>query len=73
MYFGREDLIRTALDKIEHFTTRGGEAPIFGSYWGVWQCKSSLARAGVIAAIIKGTIASSSNWPIVSFRPGHNH
>jgi WD40 repeat protein len=64
-FFGREVWIERLLQKIEE-SKRRFLAIVGPSGSG----KSSLARAGVLAALQKGRIPGSSDWPQVICRPG---
>ncbi len=64
-YFGREALIDELLRRLrsESILVVGGPS---GSG------KSSLIRAGLIAALAKGELAGSSSWPVDIFTPGRD-
>lgn len=65
-FFGREELIRKCLKRLQQNQTRRFLAVVGGSGSG----KSSLVRAGVIPEIRAGTLPSSDGWPVLIFTPG---
>lgn len=67
-FFGREELIRKILDKLDAPDKPYGRfvAVVGASGSG----KSSLVRAGVIPAVRAGKIANSEQWPLFIFTPG---
>jgi hypothetical protein len=68
-FFGRESLIGWLLNALK--TPPGGsENRFLGLVGPVGSGKSSLARAGLLAAIRRGELASSASWPIAICRPG---
>lgn len=64
LFFGREDQVETVISTLEqtHFLAIVGTS---GSG------KSSLIKAGVIPAILKGGINGYTNWDISVFKPGY--
>ncbi len=68
VYFGREDVIDLAWEKISDFSS--SDVTRFLAIIGAsGSGKSSLAYAGILARLTQG---STSDWPIVICRPGHN-
>ncbi|NJN98279.1 MAG: AAA family ATPase, partial [Anaerolineales bacterium] len=71
-FFGREALTRRLLTKIEQALEPAEvDTPRFLAIIGPsGSGKSSLARAGLVAAIQRGEIRGSRAWPVAIFRPG---
>lgn len=65
-FFGREELIRKCLKRLQQSQSRRFLAVVGGSGSG----KSSLVRAGVIPEIRAGTLPASDSWPVLIFTPG---
>ena len=65
-FFGREELVRKSLQRIQSESTSRFIAVVGASGSG----KSSLVRAGVIPQIRNGALPSSDQWRIVIFTPG---
>jgi len=66
-FFGREALTEWLLDKLRPVPNASRFLAIFGPSG---SGKSSLARAGLLAAVKRGEIAGSDSWPTTVFRPG---
>ncbi len=65
-FFGREELIRKALNVLSQEHAARFLAVVGASGSG----KSSLVRAGIIPEIRSGTLPDSDEWPVVIFAPG---
>ncbi|MBC7870716.1 MAG: toll/interleukin-1 receptor domain-containing protein, partial [Chitinophagaceae bacterium] len=65
-FFGREELIRNALNVLSQEHAARFLAVVGASGSG----KSSLVRAGIIPEIRSGTLPDSDEWPVVIFAPG---
>jgi WD40 repeat protein len=64
-YFGREVATQRVLEKLRSILNEPGRPARFLAIVGAsGSGKSSLARAGVLAALTKGDIAGSEHWPI---------
>jgi hypothetical protein len=71
-YFGREVLVEWVMHALQQ-KTAGGPVNRFLSILGAsGSGKSSLARAGVIAAIRQGRLEASEDWICVLLKPGAN-
>jgi hypothetical protein len=69
-FFGREALVEWLLNELQP-AAAGQQANRFLAIVGSsGSGKSSLARAGLIAALKRDAIAGSSNWPVAICRPG---
>ncbi|HEX4964201.1 MAG TPA: TIR domain-containing protein [Thermoanaerobaculia bacterium] len=66
-FFGREALTEWLLDKLRPVPNGSRFLAIFGPSG---SGKSSLARAGLLAAVKRGEIAGSDSWPTIVFKPG---
>jgi WD40 repeat protein len=68
LFFGREKLTDELLARLQPTSGQAGRflAIVGPSGSG----KSSLARAGVVAALRRGAIEGSTDWPVVICRPG---
>lgn len=65
-FFGREELIRKCLKRIQ----QDGNARFLAVVGASGSGKSSLVRAGVIPEIRSGTLKQSDQWRILIFTPG---
>ncbi len=74
LFFGREAVTEWLVDDVRKPLRAGSEAPRFVAILGAsGSGKSSLARAGLYAALKKGAIEGSENWLFVPpLRPGAN-
>jgi TIR domain len=69
-FFGREALVQWLLNEVRP-ATEGQPVNRFLAIVGASGCgKSSVARAGLVAALKHNNISGSSRWPIAIFRPG---
>jgi WD40 repeat protein len=69
-FFGREALIQWLLNEVRP-STEGQPVNRFLAIVGSsGSGKSSVARAGLVAAIRRGDISTSSRWPVAICRPG---
>ncbi len=69
-FFGREALIEWLLNEIRPTSSAQNSNRFLGIIGPSGSGKSSLARAGVIAAIKQGQIPGSDQWPVAICRPG---
>jgi tetratricopeptide (TPR) repeat protein len=70
-FFGREALTEWLVDEVRPKAT--GQQNRFLAILGAsGSGKSSLARAGLVAALNRGAIDGSGDWPIVLFKPGRD-
>jgi hypothetical protein len=71
-FFGREELTARLLDKLSaSLKPDADDMPRFLAIVGPsGSGKSSLARAGLLAALKNGALEGSAEWPVVIFRPG---
>jgi hypothetical protein len=69
-FFGREALIQWLLNEVRSIT----EGQLLNRFLGIVGAsgsgKSSVARAGLVAALKHDGIQGSSNWPVAVLRPG---
>ena len=74
LFFGREAVTEWLVDDVRKPLRAGSEAPRFVAILGAsGSGKSSLARAGLYAALKQGAIEGSDNWLFVPpLRPGAN-
>jgi hypothetical protein len=70
-FFGREALLEWLLKALRP-TNTGQENRFLGIIGASGSGKSSLARAGLIAALKHGKLPGSDAWSIAIFRPGEN-
>jgi hypothetical protein len=70
-YFkGREDLTARLLDKLRPDRQNKTPSRFLAIVGASGSGKSSLARAGLVAALKRGAIEGSEHWPVVICRPG---
>jgi uncharacterized protein YjbI with pentapeptide repeats len=70
-FFGREALTQWLLDELRPSTGSGQADNRFLALIGPsGSGKSSLARAGLVAALKQGSIEGSADWPVAICRPG---
>jgi WD40 repeat protein len=67
-FFGREPVVAEALEQIEQLHQAGGGALMLVGVSGAG--KSSVLRAGVVAALAQDQISGSSSWPVLFVPPG---
>jgi tetratricopeptide (TPR) repeat protein len=68
-YFGREALTEWLINELR-LKASGEENRFLAVLGASGSGKSSLARAGLVAALKKGALESSVKWPIVVLKPG---
>jgi WD40 repeat protein len=71
-FLGREALAEWMLNELRDQSTTHQENRFLAVVGPSGSGKSSLARAGLLARLKKGSIESSENWPIAIIRPGSN-
>jgi hypothetical protein len=75
-FFGREALTGWLLDELRPRPALGGRERSDSRFLAIvgpsGSGKSSLAQAGLLAALKTGAIEGSEKWPRVVFRPGHD-
>ena len=71
-FFGREALTGWLLDKLRPAKSPGASSRFLAIVGASGSGKSSLARAGLVAALNNGAIDGSASWPVVICRPGPN-
>lgn len=71
-FFGREALTGWLLDAVRPSTASRPENRFLALVGCSGSGKSSLARAGLIAALKRGEIEHSADWPVLICRPGPN-
>ena len=69
-FFGREALTEWLINNLRLSTTQEKGNRFLAIIGSSGSGKSSLARAGLIAALKQGKIKGSENWPVVICRPG---
>jgi WD40 repeat protein len=69
-FFGREGLTRRLLDRLEAVLGAGDGYRLLAIIGLSGSGKSSLARAGLLAALKRGEITGSEEWHIARCRPG---
>jgi hypothetical protein len=72
VFFGREKLTTEILDRLAASLSRAGQARFIAIVGNSGIGKSSVARAGVLAALRDGRIPGSENWPQIICRPEAN-
>jgi tetratricopeptide (TPR) repeat protein len=70
-FFGREALTEWLVNELRPKAT-GQENRFLAVLGASGSGKSSLARAGLVAALKKGALGGSSEWPIVILKPGRD-
>jgi hypothetical protein len=70
LFFGREELTRQVLDKLRTILETGRGHRLLAIVGPSGSGKSSLAQAGLVAALGEGRLAGSQNWQVVHCRPG---
>ena len=68
-FFGRDQQVAELLAKIEASLQREGASRLLAILGTSGSGKSSLARAGLIAALRRGELPGSEDWPMVIIRP----
>src|SRR5262249_20137996 len=71
-FFGREKWIEGLLDKVRPMAEEHGPTRLLPIIGGSGSGKSSLARAGLMAALGQGRVPGSQEWPCKIIRPGPN-
>jgi hypothetical protein len=69
-FFGREALTEWLVNELRPKAAGGRESRFLGILGSSGSGKSSLARAGLLAALKRGDLAGSTDWPFAVFRPG---
>jgi hypothetical protein len=69
-FFGRQVLVQWLLNAVRPTTTSQPVNRFLAIVGASGSGKSSVARAGLLAAIKRGELPGSSNWPIAICRPG---
>jgi WD40 repeat protein/O-acetyl-ADP-ribose deacetylase (regulator of RNase III) len=70
MFFGREELTRQLLDRLRDTLWTGQGYRLLAIIGPSGSGKSSLARAGLVAALRNGALPGSENWRLADCRPG---
>jgi WD40 repeat protein len=70
LFFGREELTRRILDKLRVTLETGEGHRLLAIIGPSGSGKSSLAQAGLVAALKQGQLAGSQDWQVVHCRPG---
>ncbi len=68
IFFGREALVQWSLQRLE--PAGGAEGRFLAIVGPSGSGKSSLARAGIAASLLRGEIDGSEGWPLMVLRPG---
>ncbi|HND52988.1 MAG TPA: TIR domain-containing protein, partial [Pirellulaceae bacterium] len=70
LFFGRDAVTDWLLSMLRGTQSREGERRFVALVGASGSGKSSLARAGILAALQRGEIEGSKNWPVTVLRPG---
>ncbi len=71
-YFGRDALVTELLDRLRRAIDGANPARFLAIVGPSGSGKSSLAQAGLAGSLRRGAISGSSDWPIISLRPGRD-